>query len=218
MSERSRRSMPVSPSQGRKSGQIDPQQPAYRAQCRQSVRRRSAEAPSRPGLDERGRLRSGQCDGSRSHPLASASQALVSACGSSPRRGKPRAQRAAWLLAAAAADDPVHAAAGATLAVRDLVEIADIDSLGVSPDGQYLAFRTVRANVARNSYDLEWHSVELQSGEVRPIGSGGDPIMSTRAWSKPSLRCGAPTAGRSCSVRSSTARSGSGRRMRTADP
>jgi dipeptidyl aminopeptidase/acylaminoacyl peptidase len=56
------------------------------------------------------------------------------------------------------------------------VEIKDIDSLAISPDARHLVFRTVAANIERNSYDLEWHSLVLKSGEERSIGSAGDPI------------------------------------------
>jgi dipeptidyl aminopeptidase/acylaminoacyl peptidase len=58
----------------------------------------------------------------------------------------------------------------------DLTELSDIDSLSVSPDGQYLVFRTVRGDIARNSYDLAWYSIALKSGAVRSIGSGGEPV------------------------------------------
>lgn len=68
------------------------------------------------------------------------------------------------------------AAASGSVNNRELVEVADIDSLSVSPDGRFALFRTVQADVARNSYTLRWHSVDLSSGAVRDIGSGGDPI------------------------------------------
>ena len=67
---------------------------------------------------------------------------------------------------------PLHAAPS----IRELVEIGDMDSLSVSPDGKHVAFRTVRANLERNSYDLEWHSIDLASGDERSIGSAGEPI------------------------------------------
>ena len=67
---------------------------------------------------------------------------------------------------------PAHAA----VSNRELVEITDIDSLGVSPDGRFAVFRTVKADVGRNSYILRWHSVDLADGTERDIASGGDPI------------------------------------------
>jgi dipeptidyl aminopeptidase/acylaminoacyl peptidase len=62
------------------------------------------------------------------------------------------------------------------MTVRDLVELTDIDSLSMSPDGRYAVFRSERADVALNSYVLRWHVVDLRTGTVRDIGSGGDPI------------------------------------------
>lgn len=85
---------------------------------------------------------------------------------------------AAWVLAASASGACLLAATGvrAGISNRELVEVTDIDSLGVSPDGRFAVFRTVRADVGRNSYNLRWHSVDLSDGTARDIGSGGDPI------------------------------------------
>lgn len=71
---------------------------------------------------------------------------------------------------------PVVPAIAGTISNRQLVELTDIDSLGVSPDGRFAAFRTVRGDILRNSYVLRWHSVDLADGSVRDIGGGGDPI------------------------------------------
>lgn len=68
------------------------------------------------------------------------------------------------------------AVANAAVSNRELVEVTDVDSLSVSPDGRFVVFRTVRADVGRNSHVLRWHSVDLEDGTVRDIGSGGDPI------------------------------------------
>lgn len=86
--------------------------------------------------------------------------------------------RSAWLLAACAVGACLlpQAAARAGISNRELVEVTDIDSLAVSPDGRFAVFRTARADVGRNSYVLRWHSVDLSDGIVRDIGSGGDPI------------------------------------------
>jgi dipeptidyl aminopeptidase/acylaminoacyl peptidase len=64
----------------------------------------------------------------------------------------------------------------ASVSSRELVEIVDIDSLSASPDGRFLLFRTVQADLGRNSYVLRWHSADPASGTVRDIGSGGEPI------------------------------------------
>ena len=87
-------------------------------------------------------------------------------------------RRAAALVALALACislvRPLPAEAG--ISNRELVELVDVSGLSVSPDGRFLVFRTERADVGRNSYALRWHSVDLESGAVRDIGSGGDPI------------------------------------------
>ena len=85
-------------------------------------------------------------------------------------------RRAAALLLSLLAAGSGNASAAASISNRELVEVTDIDSLGVSPDGRRLVFRTVRGDVASNSYVLRWHSVELSSGHVREIGSGGAPV------------------------------------------
>ena len=79
------------------------------------------------------------------------------------------------LVAASLLNHPIEASAAAP-GIRELVEIRDIDSLSISPDSKHLAFRTVAADIERNNYDLEWHSLALESGEVRSIGSAGNPI------------------------------------------
>jgi dipeptidyl aminopeptidase/acylaminoacyl peptidase len=59
---------------------------------------------------------------------------------------------------------------------RELVEVTDVASLSASADGRFAVFRTERATVLGNSYLLEWYAVDLQSGSVRPIAGGGQPI------------------------------------------
>lgn len=70
----------------------------------------------------------------------------------------------------------ITAVSALTVSNRELVELTDIDSLSVSPDGRFAAFRTARADIVRNSHVLRWHSVDLADGSVRDIGGGGDPI------------------------------------------
>lgn len=90
------------------------------------------------------------------------------------RRTIPRACRVALitsLLALSAA-----APAPSSLSNRELVEVTDLDGLSFSPVGRYAVFRTERADVVANSYILRWHSVDLFTGTVKDIGSGGYPI------------------------------------------
>jgi hypothetical protein len=80
------------------------------------------------------------------------------------------------VIAAAMSSLSAPVRAGAPVTIRDLVELTDIDGLSISPDGCFAVFRTERADIGRNSYELRWHSVDLATGSVRDIGSGGDPI------------------------------------------
>jgi dipeptidyl aminopeptidase/acylaminoacyl peptidase len=60
--------------------------------------------------------------------------------------------------------------------LAELVEAADLSSLAASPDGRLAAFRTDRASLDRNSYDLRWSILDLGTGTVSMIG-GGEPIV-----------------------------------------
>jgi dipeptidyl aminopeptidase/acylaminoacyl peptidase len=84
--------------------------------------------------------------------------------------------RRRWRVAAACAAQLAQPCSAA-IPVRQLVEVTDISSLAVSPDGRFLVFRTEQPDVATNSYRLEWHSLDLGSGTVRPIASGGRPVF-----------------------------------------
>ncbi len=73
-------------------------------------------------------------------------------------------------------------AAGAQAAPSDprleeLVEVADLSGVTASPDARQVAFRTDRASVERNSYDLTWHVADLATGNVRRIGESSEPII-----------------------------------------
>ena len=73
-----------------------------------------------------------------------------------------------------AAAAPAPAASRAPLIA--LTEIADIESLALSPDGRSVAFRVQRPSVARNTYAIEWYVADLPSGKVTPVGDGGEVI------------------------------------------
>lgn len=61
--------------------------------------------------------------------------------------------------------------------LEELVEVADLSGLAASPDASKVAFRTDRASIERNSFDLEWHVLDLATNIVTRIGSGGEPII-----------------------------------------
>lgn len=91
-----------------------------------------------------------------------------------------RAHRA-WRLRAPALALLVFcgAAAESRPTVPELVEIADITALSVSPDASMVAFRVDRASIGRNGYSLDWFVADLGKGEVRRIGDGGAAIEGT---------------------------------------
>lgn len=73
---------------------------------------------------------------------------------------------------------PISAHAGPTL--RELVEIADLDSLSISPDGKSVVFRIVRPSVDRNIVALDWFILHLESGRMHapnPLSGGGDAVF-----------------------------------------
>lgn len=82
-------------------------------------------------------------------------------------------RRAATLLAVLAL---LPSAADAGPTVAELVEVSDISSLSASPNGRAVAFRVERASIERNAYQLDWYVADLDTGEVRRIGGGGDAI------------------------------------------
>lgn len=62
-------------------------------------------------------------------------------------------------------------------AIEELVEVTDLSGVAASVDGKHVAFRSDRASIERNSYDLAWHVVDLATGAARRIGTGGDPLI-----------------------------------------
>jgi dipeptidyl aminopeptidase/acylaminoacyl peptidase len=65
----------------------------------------------------------------------------------------------------------------ARIAPQRLVEVADIASPVVSPDGRLVAFRVQRASVARNTYDSMWYVQDMGAGAPpMRVGDGGVPL------------------------------------------
>lgn len=72
-------------------------------------------------------------------------------------------------------------AAGATASAdvepHALIQTTDIDSLSVSPDARWLAFRTRQADIGNNGYRLTWHVAPTDlSMPVRIVADGGVPL------------------------------------------
>lgn len=84
---------------------------------------------------------------------------------------------------------PLHAE---TISPRRLLEVTDLGNPAISPDGRYVAFRSERASVARNTYDSTWY-VQSLDGKALPlrVADGGVPVRqdsgvvlpSPTAWS-----------------------------------
>lgn len=64
-----------------------------------------------------------------------------------------------------------------TISPRRLLEVTDLGNPVISPDGRYVAFRTERASVERNTYDSTWY-VQALGGGSPPlrIANGGLPL------------------------------------------
>lgn len=66
------------------------------------------------------------------------------------------------------------APAAAQVSLRDLVEIVDVSSLSISPDGRHVAFRLDQASLARNSRELTWWVADLDGApNLRRVADGG---------------------------------------------
>lgn len=85
---------------------------------------------------------------------------------------------AAALLAAAvpAGSAPTRADPADTgPSIDEIIELTDMSSIAVSPDGQQVVFRMERASVAANSFDLGWYLVPADgSAPPRRIADAGE--------------------------------------------
>lgn len=77
------------------------------------------------------------------------------------------------LLAAVAA--PAEAPGGdrRPVEVADIVEVAEISGVTLSPDGRQVAYRIGRPSIADNDVRLDWYVVPVDGGVPTHIGSGG---------------------------------------------
>lgn len=76
--------------------------------------------------------------------------------------------------------------AGEQISPRRLIEVVDISGPVVSPDGRFLAFRTERASVERNTYDSVWYTQAMDGNTpARRVGEGGFPLRSSAGLSLP---------------------------------
>lgn len=87
----------------------------------------------------------------------------------------------ALLIALAVVAGVSPAAASPTL--RELVELSDLSSQAVSPDGRWVAFRQDRADLQTNRLVLSWWIVPADGGApARRIGDGGTALWNAAGW------------------------------------
>ena len=68
---------------------------------------------------------------------------------------------------------------------RLLLEVADIASPTMSPDGRNVAFRVERASVERNTYDTMWYVQGLDDALPVRVADGGVPLRDSAGGSLP---------------------------------
>lgn len=76
---------------------------------------------------------------------------------------------------------------------RQLLQVADLGSPAISPDGRYVAFRLEQASVERNTYDSVWY-VQSMDGASPPIrvADGGVPLRNSAGISLPAVATWSP--------------------------
>lgn len=72
-----------------------------------------------------------------------------------------------------------------TVSPQRLLEMVDIASPTLSPDGRSVAFRTEQASVQRNTYDSIWYVQGLQDAAPRRVADGGVPLRDSAGGALP---------------------------------
>ncbi|MCC8553282.1 Atxe2 family lasso peptide isopeptidase [Xanthomonas hortorum] len=72
-----------------------------------------------------------------------------------------------------------------TVSPQRLLEVVDIASPTLSPDGRSVAFRTEQASVQRNTYDSIWYVQGLQDAAPRRVADGGVPLRDSAGGALP---------------------------------
>src|SRR5690606_26602915 len=68
-----------------------------------------------------------------------------------------------------------------------LVEVVDLSTPSISPDGRLVAFRAEHASVDLNNYESAWYVQEMDgSAPPRRVGAGGVPLRDSAGGSFPS--------------------------------
>ncbi|WP_077145974.1 Atxe2 family lasso peptide isopeptidase [Sphingopyxis sp. KK2] len=72
-----------------------------------------------------------------------------------------------------AASVPVAQAPRQPVTSRDLVEVADVGGLALSPDGRRVAYRIARPSIETNDVALDWYVADVLGGKPMRVGGGG---------------------------------------------
>ncbi|MEG8065976.1 Atxe2 family lasso peptide isopeptidase [Xanthomonas hortorum pv. gardneri] len=72
-----------------------------------------------------------------------------------------------------------------TVSPQRLLEVVDIASPTLSPDGRSVAFRTEQPSVQRNTYDSVWYVQGLQDAAPRRVADGGVPLRDSAGGALP---------------------------------
>src|SRR5690606_9223654 len=74
-----------------------------------------------------------------------------------------------------------------------LVEVVDISTPSISPDGRLVAFRAEQASVDRNTYDSAWYVQPMERRtQPRRVGEGGVPLRDSAGGSIPTTAAWSP--------------------------
>lgn len=74
----------------------------------------------------------------------------------------------AALMAAAGVGSP-------TPTIREMIELTDLSSIAISPDGEWVAYRAETASIERNKHDLDWYVVRADgTTSPRRIADAGE--------------------------------------------
>lgn len=71
------------------------------------------------------------------------------------------------------AKTPPQGEARIPIDTRDLVEVAEISGVALSPDERFVAYRVARASAASNAIALDWYIVPVSGGAPVRVGGGG---------------------------------------------
>ncbi|PHZ83569.1 Atxe2 family lasso peptide isopeptidase [Paremcibacter congregatus] len=75
----------------------------------------------------------------------------------------------------------VQAAPKRDITVRDLVEFRDVQTIRLSPNGQYVAFQTLQRHADSNDFTVAWYIVATQPGAAPHIvDTGTEPVRDDR--------------------------------------